>query len=169
MKKKHLSRFSLILFAALFFMPMALLSMPGFNLEDQFGMKHTAASLSGKVVVIIASDQRKATDFIRDWSKAIINAVKDPVNLRGFCNLDGLPFFIPNSSIKNSIKKNIPASVKVYCDWEGDSYKKFGFGKNGVTVAIYDKSGKRVKTVTGVYNQAGLQQVLAALKELGIK
>ena len=79
--------------------------------------------------------------------------------------LEGVPFFVPKSSINKTLVKQVPKTV-VLCDWEGDTYSKLGFPKGAtIAVAVFEANGTRLGLVTGELNDERMAEVLALLPE----
>ena len=136
------------------------IKLKNFILKDQFENRHSNDLIKGKVTIAIASDDRKGAEYLGLWARKLIES-KKKVKVIGFCNLKGYPFFLPNSNVRNILKKKVPGNVKVLIDWKGTTFAKL-FGK-GVSVVIF-KSGKKVATVRGRYSKARLDKVLKAMK-----
>lgn len=135
-----------------------------FALDDQFGRKHTRASLfAGRPVVIVAGAQRKTPDAMSAWVSALRPRLPEGGLLVGLSNLKKLPFFVPKGSVKRTLADKLPATP-VLLDWKGKVYPSLGF-PDGATaaVAVFDGTGKRVGLVTGEVDEARALEVLELL------
>jgi hypothetical protein len=157
----------------LFFILVSLLSYAasvgaatGFKLDDQYGKSHTQADIfSGKPVIMYAGMERRTPDAMEAWDRALRAKAPPNVKVVGLSNLEGVPFFVPKSSINKTLVKQMPKTV-VLCDWEGDIYPKLGFPKGAtIAVAVFDANGKRRGLVTGEVNDKRMAEVLALLPE----
>ncbi len=137
-----------------------------FKLDDQYGKSHTQVDIfSGKPVVMYAGMERKTPDAMEAWDRALRKKAPSTIQVVGLSNLEGVPFFIPKSSINKTLAKQVPKTV-VLCDWEGDVYAKLGFPKGAtIAIAVFDANGKRLGLVTGEVNDARMAEVLALLPE----
>ncbi len=137
-----------------------------FKLDDQYGKSHTQADIfSGKPVIMYAGMERKTPDAMEAWDRALRAKAPSTVKVVGLSNLEGVPFFVPKSSINKTLVKQLPKTV-VLCDWEGDVYSKLGFPKGAtIAVAAFDANGKLLGLVTGELNDARMAEVLALLPE----
>jgi hypothetical protein len=155
-----------LLAAALLLACTAQAASVSFVLEDQFRIKHKSSEVfNGKPLVLLADDQRKAADHIQTWARELRKAYPGKVQLVGFVNLDGVPFFVSNNSVRNSIKETCP-DLTVLCDWEGTSYEALGFPEDKTSVSLYDAKGSLVKRIVGELNPSRLQQARTALDRL---
>ena len=137
-----------------------------FKLDDQHGKSHTQADIfSGKPVVMYAGMERKTPDAMEAWDRALREKVLSTTKVVGLSNLEGVPFFVPKSSIHKTLRKQMPNTV-VLCDWKGDIYGKLEFPKGAIiAVAVFDASGKRLGLVTGEVNDERMDEVVALLPE----
>jgi len=137
-----------------------------FKLNDQYGKSHTQADIfSGKPVIMYAGMERKTPDEMEAWDRVLRDKAPSTVKVVGLSNLEGVPFFVPKSSINKALVKQVPKTI-VLCDWEGDIYAKLGFPKGAtIAVAVFDEKGNRLGLVTGKANDQHLDQVLALLPD----
>lgn len=135
-----------------------------FKLEDQYEKTHDQTDIfAGTSVIMIAGMERKTPDAMQAWDKALRNEAPKDARVIGFSNLEGVPFFIPKSSINKTLKKQM-ANTVVLCDWEGDVYEALGFPKGAVVaIGVFDESGKRLGVVRGEVTDARMAEVLALL------
>jgi hypothetical protein len=137
-----------------------------FELDDQYGKSHTHSDIfSGKPVIMFAGMERKTPDAMEAWDEALRAKAAARAKVVGLSNLEGVPFFVPKSSIKKTLVKQVPKTV-VLCDWEGDIYSKLAFPKGAtIAVAVFDATGKRLGLVTGEVDDKRMAEVLALLPE----
>ncbi|MEM9729576.1 MAG: hypothetical protein AAF997_13385 [Myxococcota bacterium] len=136
-----------------------------FELDDQYGKPHTNADIfSGQPVIMFVGMERKTPDAMEAWDKAL-RAKAPAARVVGLSNLEGVPFFIPKSSINKTLVKQVPKTT-VLCDWDGDVYQKLGFPK-GVTiaVAVFDGFGRLLGVVEGPATDARVAKVLEMIPE----
>ena len=135
-----------------------------FTLDDQYEKPHTQADIfAGKAVVMMAGMERKTPDAMQAWNKALRRKAPPTVLVVGLSNLEGVPFFVPKSSIKKALVKQLPNTI-VLCDWKGKTYAKLGFPKGStISVAVFDAHGKRLGVVNGPVTYERMAQVLALL------
>jgi hypothetical protein len=114
---------------------------------------------------MFAGMERKTPDAMAAWDEALRAKAPAPAKVVGLSNLEGVPFFVPKSSIKKTLVKQVPKTV-VLCDWEGDIYSKLAFPKGAtIAVAVFDATGKRLGLVTGEVDDKRMAEVLALLPE----
>ncbi len=121
---------------------------PVTELQDQFEKPQRIAALIGPApVVIVAGDERATGEGIRDWSVALGSQL-GRCRLFGLANLDGVPFFVPHSSVRSNLKEMLPR-VPVLLDWDNEVYGKLGFSK-GIELKLFARGGRLVGTVAGL-------------------
>jgi hypothetical protein len=139
-----------------------LTAAPVTELEDQFEKPQRIAALIGPApVVIVAGDERATGEGIRDWSVALSPQL-GRCRLYGLANLDGIPFFVPHSSVRSSLKEMLPR-VPVLLDWDNDVYAKLGFSK-GIELKLFARGGRLVGTVAGLPGAGTTEQARALLR-----
>ncbi len=136
----------------------------GFPLEDQFLKKHTWQSLfSGKTLIIIGGDQRKTAEYSKAWKAGLDPVLGQRVRIIGLANLDGVPFFVSNNSIRESLRESVPA-LPVLCDWDGKAFEALGMTPDTITVLVFRKNGTLAGRVTGLVTAAGVTRVQALVE-----
>jgi hypothetical protein len=136
-----------------------------FVLEDQHEKTHRAEGIFDRPVVIVAGDQRKTDEDIRDWAKALRPLTGSKIRIVGLADLDGVPFFVPNGSVRSGIRETNPDTI-VLCDWEGEVFEKFGFKTELPNVHVYDATGQLVGKVTGTATETRVSMVAKLLAGL---
>ena len=133
----------------------------GFPLEDQFMKRHTWQSLfSGKTLIIIGGDQRKTAEYSKAWKARLDPVLGQRVRIIGLANLDGVPFFVSNNSIRESLRESVPA-LPVLCDWDGKAFEALGMTPGTITVMVYGKTGTLAGRITGLVSATGVARVKA--------
>lgn len=137
-------------------------NLPSFSIDDQFQRRHSAEEVFGgdRVTVIVAGDERKSGEAIRDW----LRALKLPSSVRafGFVNLDGLPFFVPNQSVRDNLIELLP-KTPVLCDFEGDTYEALRLPEAEASVHVFYRK-KQVGSVTGAPDKNNAARVLSLVR-----
>ena len=135
-----------------------------FKLDDQYEKSHTQADIfRRKPVIMMAGMERKTPDAMEAWDKALRVRAPETARVVGLSNLEGVPFFVPKSSIKKALVKQMPDTV-VLCDWKGKVYAELGFPKGAtISVAVFNASGDRLGIVNGPVTDEKLAEVLALL------
>ena len=137
-----------------------------FELDDQFGKKHSQADIfAGRPVIMMAGMARKTPDAMEAWDKALRGKAPSSARVIGFSNLDEVPFFVPKSSIIKTLMKQFP-KTPILCDWDGKIYRQLGF-PDGATIAIgvFDADGKCLGIVSGEVTDARMQEVFSLLPQ----
>ncbi len=134
------------------------------TLEDQFERRHELSSLFGSLpVVVVAGDQRATRGELKAWLAALKSPLSKRARLLGLAELDGVPFFIPNSTIRSKLAEEIP-DVPVLCDWDNEVYERIGFSDDTlIAVAVYGPKGELREKVTGKHSSARMAQLLSKL------
>lgn len=157
----------------IFFIPASILSLAAtvvagteFKLDDQYGKSHTHADIfSGKPVILYAGMERRTPDAMEAWDRSLRNKAPSTTKVIGLSNLEGVPFFIPKSSITKTLVKRVPNTV-VLCDWDGDIYAKLRFPKGAtIAVGVFDERGNRLGLVTGEVNDRRMTEVLSLIPQ----
>ena len=135
-----------------------------FELDDQFGTKHSRADIfAGRPVVMMVGMARKTPDAMEAWDKALRSKAPSSARIIGFSNLDEVPFFVPKSSIIKTLQKQLP-KTPVLCDWDGKIYRQLGFPDGAtIAIAVFDADGRRLGIVNGAVNDARMKEVLSLL------
>lgn len=129
--------------------------------QDQFGTKHTLPNLlKGTTLILIGGDGRDMAKKTKAWSDPLRTRLGTKVRIMALANIQGLPFFVPRSSVTGNLKKQLP-NVPVLCDWDGKAYRSLGLARGKLTVRVYGPQGKLRGQVVGQYSAAGLKRVLA--------
>ena len=123
---------------------------PRFSLHDQFERPHTQATVFGAgPVVMVGGDERGTREAMVLWVRALRGPLGGDAALWGLADLDGVPFFVPNSTVRKGLRRELPRTP-VLCDWDGEVYPRLGFSEDTVTeVRVFDAAGEAVGTVTG--------------------
>jgi len=133
----------------------------GFPLDDQFQKKHTWQSLfNGKILIIIGGDQRKTAEYSKAWKAQLDPVVGQKARIIGLANLDGVPFFVSNNSIRENLRESVPG-LPVLCDWDGKAFEALGMTPDTITVLVFRKNGTLAGRVTGLVTTAGVTGVQA--------
>lgn len=132
-----------------------------FELDDQYGKKHTEAEIfAGTPVIMMAGMARKTPDAMEAWDKALRAKAPSGVRVIGLSNLDDVPFFVPKGSITKALIKLLPKTT-VLCDWDGKVYRQLGFPDEAtIVVGVFDLDGKRLGIVNGDVDDTRMQDVL---------
>jgi len=132
-----------------------------FELDDQYGKKHTEAEIfAGTPVIMMAGMARKTPDAMEAWDKALRAKALSGVRVIGLSNLDDVPFFVPKGSITKALIKLLPKTT-VLCDWDGKVYRQLGFPDEAtIVVGVFDLDGKRLGIVNGDVDDTRMQDVL---------
>jgi hypothetical protein len=149
-----------------FLLPAFSAAVPPFQLEDQFEKPHTERELfGGAPTLLVAGDQRKTGDHIKAWAAALRASPAGQVRLVGLANLDGVPFFVPNSSIRSSLRETCP-DITVLCDWKGELYEKLALPEDSVSVSLFDAKGSLVRRIVGEVEPARVALVAEEVTRL---
>jgi hypothetical protein len=142
----------------------ALLSaLPQGGIEDQFRKVHRIPALfDGRPLVFIAGDQRKTDVYIKEWHSALKERFADTVLIIGLADLNKVPFFVPNSSVRNAMAADLPG-ITVLCDWDGAVFRSMGFRKDSLTVRVYTAQKRQVGDVNGPVNAALLDRAVTLI------
>lgn len=139
-----------------------LTAAPVTELEDQFEKPQRIAAIIGPApVVVVAGDERATGEGIRDWYAAVGSQL-GRCRLYGLANLDGIPFFVPHSSVRSSLKEMLPR-VPVLLDWDNEVYEKLGFTK-GIELKLFARGGRMVGTVAGLPGAGTTEQARQLLR-----
>lgn len=130
-------------------------------LEDQYRRKRRIV-FRAKPVILLAGDTRKTARWIKQWAMALRGKLGDRARIYGLADLDGVPFFVSNNSIRNNLKKTCPRTT-ILCDWDGKVFKRLGF-QEGYTVRVYSGKGRILGEVRGEYSAASLVRVLRLIR-----
>lgn len=130
-------------------------------LEDQFGAKTEVKIGTGSPCLVLASDQRSFGETISAWLNAL-GPLPQGTRLFPVGSLSGLPFFIPHSTVTDSLKKDFP-KTPILLDWKGTLFSSLGAAKNDVTVIVFGAKGETLAAVKGAPAPAGVSAILAAL------
>jgi hypothetical protein len=137
--------------------------LPSFTLEDQFERSHRATDLfDGRPVLIVGGDERQSDDQIRDWAKALRGRLGPEVRVFGLANLDGVPFFVPNQSVRNGLKEKNPKTI-VLCDWDGRVFERLGFEEDTISVHVYDGKGRLLIKIRGPTSPDRLESIVRVI------
>jgi hypothetical protein len=149
-------------FAIVLLLGLSVAAVPSFKLEDQRRNSHDTAAVFGgeRVTVIIAGDQRDTGEAIRDWVKLLRG--KGSFRLYGLADLDGLPFFVPNQSVRDNLNELLPA-VPVLCDFEGELTEGLGLPEGLANAAVFWR-GQRVGLVLGPPTAARASEVMRLVR-----
>ena len=140
-------------------------ALPAFELRDQNERLHTARLLQrgGKPLLVISGDQRGSDKRIARWHSALRGANLGQVVIRGLVNLEKVPFFVPRSLLRRSLRKSNPR-LPVLCDYKGAVFRRLNLAAGGVSVTLFDPGGNKVLQVRGRVSRAGVARVKQALK-----
>ena len=132
-----------------------------FELDDQYGKKHTDADIfAGTPLIMMAGMARKTPDAMEAWDKALRAKAPSGVRVIGLSNLDDVPFFVPKGSITKALIKQLPKTT-VLCDWDGKVYRKLDFPDEAtIAVGVFNADGKRLGIVNGEVDDTRMQEVL---------
>jgi len=135
---------------------------PRFSLEDQFERRHTQATVfRARPVVVVGGDERKTRSAMVLWVRALREPLGAEASLLGLADLDGVPFFVPNGTVREGLRRELP-HTPVLCDWDGEVYPRLGFAEDTVAaVRVFDAAGRALGTVTGPPTAQRVQKVLA--------
>lgn len=139
---------------------------PPFAVEDQWRRVHDARAVFGgdRVTVIVGGDERRTGEAIRDWVKLL---PKDrPFRLYGLADLDGVPFFVPNQSVRDNLIELVP-NVPVLCDFDGELTEQLAFPAGEANVQVYFRS-RKVGTVLGPASREKAAQVVALVRTASV-
>jgi len=141
-------------------------TLTGFPIEDQYRVTYSFASLfKGAPVIILAGNKKKTARYIKRWVNVLRKKYGRRIAIYGLADLDGIPFFVSNNSIRKRLKKTCP-ELSILCDWDGKLYKKMKFPKKRYSMRIYDKNKKLVTVVFGDFSLSRIRQVNKALKNI---
>jgi hypothetical protein len=129
-------------------------------LTDQYERAYRLDQVVGRgVAIVIGGDQRKTDAQVKSWATALTPVVPAGAALFGLVNLEALPFFVPNSAIRSSLRESMP-KVPVLCDWSGNGYRAVAAPSAEAWVAVY-RDGQLLGRVVGTYDAKRLAEVQA--------
>jgi hypothetical protein len=109
---------------------------PEFTISDQYDRHYSLQSLSGRPLVLIASD-KEGEEQNRQWGALIRGKCGNSVRILGVADVRAVPFFL-KGKIRNDFRKD-PNSILL--DWKGTIFESFGLVKGVSNVVLIDGSG----------------------------
>ena len=114
-----------------------------FELEDQFGDRHSTGDLEGKPVILIGGD-RAGRQGSQDWALTVGKLLETDVALQGraevlrIADLRGVPGFL-KGTVTKQLRKSLSTSLLL--DWDGQVVSPYGFQPNLANVVLLDREG----------------------------
>lgn len=120
-----------------------------FEMEDQYGKKHTHEELRGKIFMVMGAD-KAGSGYTETWTIAIQDGLKEredaePVELVPAPQLGDVP-----KLLRGTVKKFIAKDSKRWLlfDWESKFTKAYSLKPGTANILLFDAKGNLVRKIS---------------------
>ncbi|HYG34709.1 MAG TPA: glycosyltransferase family 2 protein [Clostridia bacterium] len=138
-------------------------TLPNFVLPDQFEHQHACEFAADTLTVLIVAD-RKGSEQIRDWVKALKPHYGDRVRIEGVADVSSVPGPL-QSLVRRRMKDKFTHPVML--DWQGTVTHHLRLTKGVANVFLIGGSGRVLKSVAGPADASNLQTMSDAINGRG--
>jgi hypothetical protein len=137
------------------------------SLADQFEVQQNI-SFQGKKTIVMIGD-RTGTEQMLLWEQRLqteFAKMQLPMpQIVRVAYFKGMPFFVPRSTMRNSVQKIYP-KTSVLCDWDGAVSEKYGYSEGFALYYVNTNAQIRARA-NGEYSQSRMDAFVQNIQQNG--